>query len=250
MDLVILTYCSPLSILNLSILRLSTLFFSHQKKRDSIQNFRNGCSHFLALILFASLRLSLFSVVSALCDRIFSLFSLSLSLDPFPSSVLVFSSSLSFVLFFYLTLFFLFFFSSPFFFTHTLSFLSSAFAPPPLPLSLRGCCSPPIDRRVSLSVPPPHSSLPLFSSLSLRLVRLNHCPLLSWRVSIPWPCPTWPVPYRSAISKVWTISAPSRVWIFLINPPILIRRRLSGTFFPPSFNEGNIVLRPWGDQWR
>ena len=239
------TYCSPLSILHLSILRLSTLFFSHQKKRDSIQNFRNGCSHFLALILFASLRLSLFSVVSALCDRIFSLFSLSLSLSRslslFCSCFLLFAVIRSFLL---LDLF-LFFFSS--------LFLSSLlpFPSPPLPLSLRGVAL----RQLTDGYPSLFLLLLLliflFPSfpLSLRLVRLNHCPLLSWRVSIPWPCPTWPVPYRSAISKVWTISAPSRVWIFLINPPILIRRRLSGTFFPP-FNEGNIVLRPWGDQWR
>lgn len=112
----------PFSIFSLSIPHLHTFPFflnprtARPEREIQFKNFRNGGSHLIALILFASLRLSLFSVVSALCDRIFSLFSLSRSLS---SSVLVFSSSLSFVLSFYLTFFFFFF---------SFAFLSSPFS--------------------------------------------------------------------------------------------------------------------------
>lgn len=185
----------PFSIFSLSIPHLHTFPFSlnprtaRPEREIQFKNFRNGGSHLIALILFASLRLSLFSVVSALCDRIFSLFSLSRSLS---SSVLVFSSSLSFVLSFYLTFFFFFF---------SFAFLSSPFSLSSPTVPARCCLRQLTDGYPSLLLSSPHPSSPLLLS-SLRLVRFNHCPLLPWRASIPWLCPTWPVPYRSAISKV------------------------------------------------
>lgn len=193
-----LWFCSPLSILHLLSLNSSPPHFSflsqskdcETRKRDPVQKLPQWwfpLDRSDPVCIIASL--ALFGRFCTLRSYLQPLLSLSIPFL-FCSCFLLFAVIRSFFL---LDLFlFLLLFCFPLFsFFPLLSHCPCAVLPPP------------IDRRVSLSAPllSPHPSSPLLLS-SLRLVRFNHCPLLPWRASIPWLCPTWPVPYRSAISKV------------------------------------------------